>query len=153
MFWISRGHLNEALLWVAGALRARGKVDDDSWTGMLVGAGEIYRAVGDTTMAVALKEELLERYRSREPSDPVAVPATLVNLADLAMQAGDLVRARELAEQSLQLRIERGLNPARSLATLVNLPCARTISALPSVCSKKRTGVSSCCRTRTMQRR
>jgi len=64
------------------------------------------------------KEELLERYRSSEPADPITVPATLVNLSDLAMQAGDLVRARELAEQSLQLRIERGLNPARSIVTL-----------------------------------
>jgi tetratricopeptide (TPR) repeat protein len=121
MFWIARGHVTEALPWVASALRARGKVDDDSWTAMLVGAGEIYRASGHATMAVALKEELLERYRACEPSDPVAVPATLVNLSDLAMQAGDLVRARELAEQSLQLRIERGLNPARSLSTLGQL--------------------------------
>ena len=121
IFWSGRGHLIEARQWVEAALATRREVPEELSIRMLVGASEIFRAGGDFATAAALKEELLERYAACEPSDPLLIPANLVNLSEIAMEAGDFKRARELAEESLRLRVARGLNPARALISLGQL--------------------------------
>jgi tetratricopeptide (TPR) repeat protein len=68
-----------------------------------------------------LNEELRDRYARQEPSDPLSLPAILVNLAELAMNAGEFERAHDLAQESLRLRLSRGLSPARALLSIGNL--------------------------------
>ena len=121
IFWINRGHLREARPWAEAAMSVRGEVTDDAWTRTLVGAGEIFRASGEVASAAAVKEELLKRAKNYGTSDPLLIPAVLVNLSDMAMEAGDFKRARDLGEQSLELRVARDLNPARALVSLGEL--------------------------------
>jgi tetratricopeptide (TPR) repeat protein len=121
VFWNKRGHSAEARPWAEAALSAREAMPVDLQLRMLVGASEILRATGDVAVATTLKEELLERAAQSELSDPLWVPALLVNLAEIAMETGELTRARRLAEQSLELRVQRGLPPARAQATLGEL--------------------------------
>jgi tetratricopeptide (TPR) repeat protein len=102
-------------------MSVRGEVTDDAWTRTLVGAGEIFRASGEVASAAAVKEELLKRAKNYGTSDPLLIPAVLVNLSDMAMEAGDFKRARDLGEQSLELRVARDLNPARALVSLGEL--------------------------------
>ena len=120
-FWVGRGHSVEARLWAEAALSARETAPLDLQLRMLVGASEILRASGNIALATALKEELVGRAEQCDLSDPLWVPAALVNLADIAMAAGEFPRARRLAEQSLELRLARGLHPARAHAALAEL--------------------------------
>jgi len=53
------------------------------------------------------------------------LPAIFVNLAEFAMNDGELERAQELAEESLRLRVARGLSPARALLSLGELSLRR----------------------------
>ena len=90
-----------------------------------IGISQIFRAAGDLSTTLQLNEELRDRYARQEPSDPLSLPAILVNLAELAMNDGEFERAHELAEEGLRLRVARGLSPARALLSLGQLSLLR----------------------------
>ena len=121
VFWTSQGHLAEATQWAEKALQVRSEVPEDLWTRSLIGISQIFRAAGNVPATLQLTEELRDRYARQEPSDPLSLPAILVNLAELAMNAGEFERAHELAQESLRLRLARGLSPARALLSIGTL--------------------------------
>jgi predicted ATPase/class 3 adenylate cyclase len=121
MFWTSQGHLTEAIQWAKKGLQVRGEAGEDLWTRALVGISQICRDAGDLSTSLQLKQELLDRYARQEIADPLLLPALFVNLAESAMKDGEFERAHELAEESLRLRVARGLSPARALLSLGEL--------------------------------
>jgi predicted ATPase/class 3 adenylate cyclase len=125
MVWTSQGHLTEAIQWAEKGLQFRGEAAEDLWTRSLVGMSQIFRDAGDLSTSLQLKEELLDRYTRQESADPLLLPAIFVNLAEFAMNDGEFERAHELAEQSLRLRVARGLSPARALLSLGELALLR----------------------------
>ena len=122
-FWLTC-HPVEALGWVTAAVANRPQVSDDVWSAALVGAGELVRFSGDLARAVELKEMLLELARAHAGSDPMWELGALVDLADIALEEGDITKARAYAEQSLTLRSERGVSPARALGSLGEIALA-----------------------------
>jgi tetratricopeptide (TPR) repeat protein len=113
--WIERGHALEANAWVERAL-------DELMTGAdpaaLGGAGKVARFAGDGSRATMLMTRLLEVVASGTEAEPYWETATLAELADLAVDGGDLARARAYAERSLELCRQRHRPAARALASL-----------------------------------
>jgi predicted ATPase/class 3 adenylate cyclase len=124
-FWHSQGHLTEAMGWAEKALQVRGEAAEDLWNRSLVGISEIFKHAGDPSTTLQLKQELLDGYARQETADPLLLPAMFFNLAELAMNVGEFERARELAEESLRLRVTRGLSPAMALFLLGMLALER----------------------------
>jgi predicted ATPase len=121
--WVTR-HPREASGWVNAAVAERRQVSDDLWIAALMGAGEVARFSGDLARAIELKEMLLRAARAYTGGDPYWELGPLVDLADIALQQGDFVKARAYAEQSLALRRERGVPPARALGSLGEIALA-----------------------------
>jgi len=121
--WVTR-HPREASGWVNAAVAERRQVSDDLWIAALMGAGEVARFSGDLARAIELKETLLRAARAYTGSDPYRELGPLVDLADIALEQGDFVNARAYAEQSLALRRERGVIPARALGSLGEIALA-----------------------------
>jgi predicted ATPase len=115
--WTTR-HPREAVRWVNAAVAERRGVTDELWLAALVGAGEVAKFSGDVARAVELKEMQLQAARGHTGGDPYWEPGALIDLADFALEQGDLAKARAYAEQSLTLRRERGIPSARAVGTL-----------------------------------
>jgi tetratricopeptide (TPR) repeat protein len=96
-FLISHGHLAEAREWAEATLAARDHLSSRCLAEALVAAGELARFAGDLDGAVALKEELASV--QGELLRPNWRAATLADLAEVAVEQGDLERARRYAEQ------------------------------------------------------
>ena len=97
-FLISHGHLGEAREWAEAALAARDRLSGRGLAEALVGGGEIARFAGDLDRAIELKEELASL--EEEPVRPNWKAATLADLCEIALDQGDLARARAYAEAS-----------------------------------------------------
>ncbi len=96
-FLISHGHLGEVREWTEAALAARDRLSDRGLAEVLVGGGEIARFAGDLERAVELKHELTAVHG--ELHRPSWRTATLADLCEIALDQGDLARARSYAEQ------------------------------------------------------
>ncbi|HSL64855.1 MAG TPA: adenylate/guanylate cyclase domain-containing protein [Gaiellaceae bacterium] len=96
-FLISHGHLAEGREWAEATLAARDHLSSRCLAEALVAAGELARFAGDLEGAVALKEELASV--QGELLRPNWRAATLADLAEVAVEQGDLERARRYAEQ------------------------------------------------------
>ena len=97
-FLISRGHLVESAEWVDAALAMRGRLSSDGLAEVLVGGSEIARFAGDLDRAMALKEELVDV--DGDLQRPNWKAAMLADLCEIALDQGDVRRARKYAEQS-----------------------------------------------------
>ena len=117
-FWSSR-HPGEARTWAEWATETRRDVEDNVWLAGVLGAAEVVRFGGDLERSGRLKTELLSELRSRrQVGEDWWEAALLADLADLALEKGDLETAVDHAEQSLAAREKKGLPTARALATL-----------------------------------
>jgi predicted ATPase/class 3 adenylate cyclase len=96
-FLISRGRLGEALDWVDAVLAQRDRLSGRGLGEALVGGGEIARFAGDLDRAVELKEQLTAV--DAELQRPNWRAATLVDLAEIELDRGDLAAARRFAER------------------------------------------------------
>ena len=115
--WWSRGHSAEAAGWVTSALRARGKVVDELWPLVLLGAEETLRLRGDYRRAKELTAEALELLAHLEGQQwPEAIFLSV--LAEFALEEGRLDDAQEQAERSLALREEHGIPTTTPLGEL-----------------------------------
>ena len=97
-FLISHGHLAETLEWAEAALDARDRLSTRGLAETLAGGGEIARFSGDLGRAIELKEELASMHV--EVQRPNWRAATLADLAEIALDQGDLAGARRYVEQS-----------------------------------------------------
>jgi hypothetical protein len=97
-FLISHGHLVEVREWVEAALDARARLSNRGLAETLVGGGEIARFAGDLNRAIELKEELASVQGDLQRPNWRA--ATSADLCEIALDQGDLARARSYAEQS-----------------------------------------------------
>ena len=97
-FLISRGRLAEAREWNEVVLVQRHRLSERGLAEALVGGGEIARFAGDLDRAVELKEELAAV--DAELQRPNWRAATLADLAEIELERGDLVAARQYAERS-----------------------------------------------------
>jgi predicted ATPase/class 3 adenylate cyclase len=97
-FLISHGHLVETREWVDATLAARDRLSSRGFAEALVAGGEIARFAGDLDRAVELKEELASV--QGELQRPNWRAATLADLCELALDQGDLPRARSYADQA-----------------------------------------------------
>jgi predicted ATPase/class 3 adenylate cyclase len=97
-FLISHGHLAEAWEWTEAALAARDRLSSRGLAETLVAGGEIARFAGDLSRAIELKEELATA--EDDLQRPNWRAATLADLCEIALDQGDLPRARSYAEQS-----------------------------------------------------
>jgi DNA-binding SARP family transcriptional activator len=114
MYWIVRGHIEDGNRWCVETLALPGHASaKDEYAG-IVSAGEIARVHGDWSRAAELKEVALElctddRFRG----------ALLADLAEISIQLGDLARAEQLAQDSVELRTRlEGLGFGRAHALL-----------------------------------
>ncbi|MET1231259.1 MAG: tetratricopeptide repeat protein, partial [Candidatus Limnocylindrales bacterium] len=96
-----RGHLAEGRGWLERMLEAAPAADSPLRANALTGAGLLAFIQGDYAAALAFHEQSLELHRRL--GDATAVAYATNNLANAALQQGDLDRARELYEQSLVL--------------------------------------------------
>ncbi|HET9286437.1 MAG TPA: hypothetical protein VFO26_02655, partial [Gaiella sp.] len=113
--WIARGHAPEANTWVARAFDEIMAGDDPAALG---GAGKIASHAGDRSRAISLMTRLLDLLSNGAQAAPYWETGALADLADLAVDDGDLARARAYAERSLQLCRQSGRPYARALASL-----------------------------------
>ena len=95
--WLMLGHGHAATRWAEPALARRQQIEPQLRLRLLVGAGELLRHTGRIDMAEKLKLELLDLDRSLGTG---ATVGTLSDLADIALERGDLSRARALANRS-----------------------------------------------------
>ena len=98
-FLLSRNHGSEARAWLDSALSDRERLSEDGALMLLSGGGEIARFTGNDALAFALKRELLDLGQSNSRAARMKA-ATLADLSDMAMDAGDMEAARTYAEQS-----------------------------------------------------
>ena len=96
-FLISHGPLAEVREWTEAALAARDRLSDRGLGETLVGGGEIARFAGDLDRAIELKEQLTSVHG--ELLRPNWATATLADLCEIALDQGDLGRARAYAER------------------------------------------------------
>jgi len=108
-FLISRGSLTQATSWTNAALALRDLLSERGLADLLTGGGEIARFSGDLDRAVELKEELMSA--GAEPRRPNWRAATLVDLAEIALDRGDFAAARRNAG----LAAEVGAGPRAEL--------------------------------------
>jgi predicted ATPase/class 3 adenylate cyclase len=97
-FFISHGYLAEAREWVDVTLAARDRLSSRGFAEALVAGGEISRFAGDLDRAIELKEELASV--QGELQRPNWKAATLADLCEIALDQGDLARARSNADRA-----------------------------------------------------
>jgi predicted ATPase/class 3 adenylate cyclase len=97
-FLISHGHLAEVREWVDATLAARDRLSSRGLGETLVAGGEIARFAGDLGRAIELKEELAAV--CGELHRPNWKAATLADLCEIAVDQGELSRARHYAERA-----------------------------------------------------
>jgi predicted ATPase/class 3 adenylate cyclase len=115
--WINHGHASEALGWIEQTPLTAERASDRVRIAALLGAGEIARFAGRLTWAKELKLRLLDLVEASDRPEPWWETGTLADLADIALEEGDLQAARQYADRSLELRRTRGLSPARALSS------------------------------------
>ena len=108
---LSSGNAHEGIRWARLVLARRDHLSEDDLKVTLIAGGELLRHVGQLDEAERLKLELVEL---GAPGDGWLV-STLADLSDMALERGDVGRAREYAERALAVD-ERGLRGLFSLA-------------------------------------
>jgi hypothetical protein len=98
-YLISSGNPAESREWAEAALAERNRLSPRGLAETLVGAGEIARFAGDLDRAIELKLELAAF--DGELQRPGWKAANLADLCEIALDQGDLARAREHLEQSV----------------------------------------------------
>jgi predicted ATPase/class 3 adenylate cyclase len=97
-FLISHGHLAEVGEWVDATLAARDRLSSRGLAEAMVAGGEVARFAGDLGRAIELKEELASV--QGELQRPNWKAATLADLCEIALDQGDLSRARSYADRA-----------------------------------------------------
>jgi tetratricopeptide (TPR) repeat protein len=108
-YLILHGHMGEALEWMAGPLADRDLLSNDGLAGLLIGGSEIARFAGDLDLAIELKEQYVSLPDDSQPRRWAA--GLLADLAEIALDQGDIARARSYAERSA----EAGAGPRAEL--------------------------------------
>jgi len=116
--WVAQGHQREVAGWIEAAEAGCRDVPADIAVNALAGAAEVAEITGDVTRAKVLYEEALALASSSTDVNSFWEPASLVQLSRIALGEGDIARAREIAERSLELRVAGDLPRARALAWL-----------------------------------
>ena len=116
--WLHRSQLDEGLRWAEAALASRETLPNANLARLLVGASELFRFAGDYARAKSLKLECLELDRRFAITVPGAhggpnAANLLADLADMAVDEGDIDTARAYLERSQALG-----GGARALASL-----------------------------------
>ena len=101
----------------------RDRLSDRGLAETLVAGGEIARFAGDLDRAIELKEELARRRRRRARSGRNWRAATLADLCEIALDRGDLARARVYAERERGGR--RRARACRPVLRGARAPCGR----------------------------
>jgi hypothetical protein len=106
-YWLTTGSAHVADAWL-GQLVEVSKNDVGIETAELIGtAAEFPRFLGETDRAIEMKEQSLAMARDVEPGGWMEA-AALHDLASLFARKGDIVRARQFASASLDIRRARG---------------------------------------------
>jgi len=110
-YWLTMGSGTEARAWAERYLATpRAELDPLERYPGDIGAAEIFRFTGDGVTATRLKRELVDTGRSSPDAIVHGVPvarttaATLSDLSYIELDAGNLAKARALAEEALELR-------------------------------------------------
>jgi predicted ATPase len=111
--WILRGHLSEARGWFEAVLDARPAVPKPLWGRVLIQAIDVVKTQGDDARTIELAEELVESMADDPSVDQLHIAAALADLSDIALRQGDLERAREYGERSLEVSTTKALPYAR----------------------------------------
>jgi predicted ATPase/class 3 adenylate cyclase len=106
-FWISSALLREGLEWSHRVLELTESLPPADRLGALHAASELTRFSGDLTGAWRLKGEELEILRRLEGEER-RLAVVLADLAWIAIEQRDLVRAREFSDEALKLREQLG---------------------------------------------
>jgi ATP/maltotriose-dependent transcriptional regulator MalT len=122
--WSGRGHLREAADWINAVLRDRGGTTDRTWSLLLIAASDVRKAVGDINGAAEVCQELI-RMADNASIEPLAVASAMADLSDLARYEGELTRAADYAERSLEYRTTHDLPGARALSSLAAIALER----------------------------
>ena len=120
-FWVIRGHQREAGEWIDAVLRDRGSTSNATWARVLIAASDVRRNAGDLAGAVEVAKEIVETMAGDASVDPLPIAAALADLSDSARGEGDLRRARDYAERSLEYRNAHGLPGTRALNSLAHV--------------------------------
>nr|MDP9492003.1 NB-ARC domain-containing protein [Actinomycetota bacterium] len=107
-FWLATPYAPEAIRWGHFALERRDELSPEALAQLLVALGELERFAGEIETAERLKRDLVD-LGTRIGGDPRWVVSTLADLADIAVERGDLPLARAYAERS---RAEGGADRA-----------------------------------------
>jgi predicted ATPase len=105
-FWLGRGYGPQGRRWLERALELAPPAVTPTRAHALLGFGDIARFQGDRSVSVAAAKEALRLFRALD--DPRGAAISLTGLADLALEDGDLARARPLAEESVAMRRRAG---------------------------------------------
>jgi predicted ATPase/class 3 adenylate cyclase len=116
--WLAQGHQLEAAGWIDAAVAGCEGIPVSLAASALSSAAEVAQTTGDVERAVALYDETVALAASSDEVDPFWEAASLIELSRIALDQGDVERARVLAERSLDLRRVRTLPRARALAVL-----------------------------------
>ena len=111
-FWEIRGDLAEGTAWLTRALARVGGEVSPRRASALTGAGVLAAQQGDHAAAAAFHDASLLLHR--ELGNPIAVAAACSNSANVAVERGDLDRARQLFGEAIRLALEAG-DPQGSL--------------------------------------
>lgn len=99
-YWLARGHFNEGLMWVEGAV-ALGRADEVALRGRaLSGATDLSWALGDLVRARAYATESLELAESS--GEPRAIGQALHDLAEVVTEERDFEGAKKLYEEAIR---------------------------------------------------
>lgn len=116
--WSARGHLLEAGAWIDSAVAGSESLPPEGKARVLSAAAEVAELTGDLARAVPLYERAIAVSATSDEVDLFWEPACLAQLGRIALARGDVGRARELADRSLELRVAHGLPRARALSVL-----------------------------------
>jgi tetratricopeptide (TPR) repeat protein len=117
--WLARGqHFHETQQWLERVLEFRGQVSDPVWAQVLIAASDSRKISGDRAGVTQVAEELVRTMEGNPAVDPLTVASALADLADMAIEEGELERATALAKRSLAFREAHGLPGARALTSL-----------------------------------
>jgi predicted ATPase/class 3 adenylate cyclase len=124
LFWMARGLLEEGRRWTARVVERSESLPKAKQADLASIHGEFLRFQGRFDEAIAVKEEAL--ILGRELENFRLVAATLHDLGEIHMALGDREAARDLHEQSLELRRQDGgrIGIAHALSGLGDLALA-----------------------------
>ncbi|MDP9231535.1 MAG: tetratricopeptide repeat protein [Actinomycetota bacterium] len=105
-FWVTRGLLGEGLRWAHWAVDEAPNAPLEERLFGLLGASEIFRMVGDRSVALELKGSLVSQFR--ELGNESRVAATLADMAEIHASAGNFAEGRRLGDEALGLRRKLG---------------------------------------------